>query len=325
MDIANPIYDVVFRYMMNDNRIAKLIISTIIDMEVESLEFNATEKSTFLPKESLTVYRLDFAATVLTPEGEHKKILIEIQKAKFPQDIMRFRRYLGEEYSSRENYIKKKTSRRTSITPIPLLTIYFLGYGLDHTKAPVIRVNRSYVDAVTGEKIVEKEDFIEGLTHDSYVIQIPYLKKNRQSKLLTLLSIFDQNNQTERDSGHILRINENDFSKEYREVIRRLQKAIAEPDVRNTMDMEDEIIEELKDKERVILRERAEKEKERAAKEKFQERFKVERAEKEAERAEKEAERAEKEAERAEKEAERAEKEVALGEIERLKKLLKEK
>jgi len=29
IQIANPIYDVVFKYLMEDNKIAKLIISTI--------------------------------------------------------------------------------------------------------------------------------------------------------------------------------------------------------------------------------------------------------------------------------------------------------
>ncbi len=37
--IANPIYDVVFKYLMEDTEIAKLILSTIIDEEIESLDF----------------------------------------------------------------------------------------------------------------------------------------------------------------------------------------------------------------------------------------------------------------------------------------------
>jgi len=94
MQIANPIYDIVFKYLMEDNKIAKLVISSIIEQEIESLEFRATEGTAELFKKSLTVYRLDFTAKIKTDEGI-KIVLIEMKKAKFPTDIMRFRRYLS--------------------------------------------------------------------------------------------------------------------------------------------------------------------------------------------------------------------------------------
>ncbi|PCI29609.1 MAG: hypothetical protein COB67_03800 [SAR324 cluster bacterium] len=315
MDIANPIYDVVFRYLMNDNRVAKLIISTITGMEIETLEFRATEKISLLEKQALTIYRLDFAASIITKEGKRKKVLIEIQKAKYPQDIMRFRRYLGQEYRDKNNCVKEETSKGTAVKAIPILTIYFLGYSLQHTKAPVIMVNRSYTNAVTGETITEPEDFIESLTHDSYVVQIPYLKHKRQNDLLTVLSIFDQGMQTADGEGHILRIQENDFPEKYHEIIRRLQKAVAEPEVRETMDLEDEIIEDLQDKERMILKERIAKEQAQAEKEE-------ERIAKEQAQAEKEEERIAKEQAQAEQVKERVAKEQALKELEALRKLM---
>jgi len=48
-----------------------------------------------------TVYRLDFSARIKTQNGAVKQVIIEIQKAKFAADIMRFRRYLGEQYKLR--------------------------------------------------------------------------------------------------------------------------------------------------------------------------------------------------------------------------------
>ncbi len=102
MHIANPIYDVVFKYLMEDSKIAKLILSTIIEEEVLNLEFKPQEYTTLLEQPPLTVYRLDFSATIKTPEGS-KNVLIEIQKAKYSSDIVRFRRYLGEHYKNREN------------------------------------------------------------------------------------------------------------------------------------------------------------------------------------------------------------------------------
>lgn len=39
MLIANPIYDVVFKYLMEDNKIAKILISSIIGEDIKQLDF----------------------------------------------------------------------------------------------------------------------------------------------------------------------------------------------------------------------------------------------------------------------------------------------
>jgi len=39
MQIANPIYDVVFKYLMNDSKIAKIMLSSIIGETIEELDF----------------------------------------------------------------------------------------------------------------------------------------------------------------------------------------------------------------------------------------------------------------------------------------------
>jgi hypothetical protein len=60
-----------------------------------------------------------------------------------------------------------------------------------------------YKDLVTGERIHAKESFIESLTHDSYIIQIPQLAKKRRNDLEKLLSIFDQSESID-ETHHIL-------------------------------------------------------------------------------------------------------------------------
>lgn len=50
----------------------------------------------------------------------------------------------------------------------------------------------------------------------------------------------------------ILNINEHYFPEEHRDIIRKLQLAISDEIIQNTMDVEDEIIAELADKERRI-------------------------------------------------------------------------
>jgi hypothetical protein len=249
VQIANPIYDVVFKYMMNDEKVAKLLLSAIIGREVVSLEFRPTEHH-FPVGELLAVMRMDFSARILDENGQQELVILELQKAKLATDIMRFRRYLGEQYGNKENVVREPKPEYPFRKALPIISIYFLGHTLEHTKAPVIRVNRVYTDAATGEQILEKEEFIESLTHDSIIIQIPYLKDRRRTELEQLLTLFDQSNATQ--DRHLLNVNEDDLPERYRPMIRRLQKAIADDAVRQTMEAEDDLIEEFKDYQRLI-------------------------------------------------------------------------
>ena len=246
MYIANPIYDVVFKYLMQNNEIAILILSTILDEEILSLELMPQETAMALENRTFTVYRLDFSARIKTSTGEQRHVVIEIQKAKFAADIMRFRRYLGEQYKKGFSVEGEKVSKAA-----PIISIYFLGYKLDRVTAPVIKVLRSYRDAATGEEILAREEFIESLTHDSFVIQIPYLGPERKTATERLLAVFDQHARVVGDE-HVLDIDEEAYPEEYRQVVRLLNRAVSEPDIRRTMEVEDEILAELEDMERRI-------------------------------------------------------------------------
>ncbi|MCB0521511.1 MAG: hypothetical protein H6577_25220 [Lewinellaceae bacterium] len=281
MLIANPIYDTVFKYMMDDNKVARIFLSAIIGEEIVELELRPTERAYGLDTPSIAVYRLDFAAKIKARSGELKLVLIEIQKAKYPSDIMRFRRYLGYQYADDNNTAKVvMDSGGERYITLPILTIYFLGHKLEHTDAPVIKVNRQCIDVVSGKPLEEKEEFIESLTHDSFIIQIPALKNKRQTELLVLLSVFDQAN---RYSGsHILDVNEEDFPEKFRPIVRRLQMAGSERKIRDTMIGEDDILEGLRMQERTIARQQkilADNQKEIEGKEK-----EIEEKEKEIER-----------------------------------------
>jgi len=168
---------------------------------------------------------------------------------------MRFRNYLAGQYS---NYNNTQTAAIKDIqrrVGIPIISIYFLGHTLDHTDASIIGVNRTYKDLVTGEQITVKESFIESLTHDSYVIQIPQLAKKRRNDLEKLLSIFDQSGCID-DTHHILNINEEGYPEKYRELIRRLQAVIMKPEIRKQMKDEDTVLIEFEDMQREIMRQR---------------------------------------------------------------------
>ena len=197
------------------------------------------------------MYRLDFSATIKTADGL-KQVLIEIQKAKFATDIMRFRGYLGSQYSNKNNTKIGTINNHARRIGIPIIGIYFLGHKLDSTDASIIGVNRTYTDMVTGELLTVRESFIESLTHDSYVIQIPNLVRKRRNDLEKLLSIFDQSTYVDAEH-HILNIKEEDYPEKHRSLIRRLQSAILEPEMRKQMEIEDGILGEFEDMQRQIM------------------------------------------------------------------------
>nr|VFK73893.1 MAG: hypothetical protein BECKUNK1418H_GA0071006_13481 [Candidatus Kentron sp. UNK] len=272
MKIANPIYDVVFKYLMQDNDIARLILSTIIGEEIEALDFLPQETAIALEERSLTVYRLDFSARIRKPDGAARNVIIEIQKAKFAADIMsritNDRRYLGSQYQNKANTYTVTIAGKKIERAMPIISIYFLGYRLDHTSAPAIKVAREYRDLVSGEEIQEREAFIESLTHDSYVIQIPCLHPDRKTDLEWLLGIFDQRLIIS-DDKHILEIEEKSYPEKYRAIVRLLHRATTEPKVKETMEAEDEILRELQDLERRIAgKDKAIEEKDKALGEK---------------------------------------------------------
>ena len=261
MQIANPLYDVVFKYLMEDAKVAKLLISSIIGEEIEELVFRPQEYTSDIDKGriegcsgTLTVYRLDFNARIKTAEGS-RQVLIELQKAKFATDIMRFRNYLSGQYGNYDNTEMAIINDYERRVGIPIISIYFLGHRLDHINASIIGVNRVYRDLVTGDRIDVKESFIESLTHDSYIIQIPQLAKKRRNDLEKLLSIFDQSESID-ETHHILNINEADYPAKYGDLIRRLRSVILEPEIRKQMKDEDIVLLDYEDMQRSLMQQR---------------------------------------------------------------------
>ena len=240
MEIANPIYDVVFKYMMEDNDVAKLLVSSIIGEEVISLELKPqehtkekSEAQSIFP-ENLTVYHLDFSAKVRTSEG-YKVVLIEMQKASVLSDIMRFRGYLGQQYIDEKNCIADKDER---IEAMQIFSIYFLGDDLKICDTPVLSIFPEVMDVATRQIVKTKSEFIDSLNHKCWIVQISCLKKRRRNELELLLSAFDQNNCGE--NKHILTVDENDIPEKYRPLFRRLKMAASSKEVKRLMKKEDD-------------------------------------------------------------------------------------
>jgi hypothetical protein len=187
MVIANPIYDVVFKKMMENDRVAKFFIGTLLDEVIEKVEVLPQELIYENKLSALAVFRLDFIATILTESGEHKKVLIEIQKAKNEVDLMRFRNYLAAQYKKEDEINNVKVA-------LPITTIYILGFKLPEIETACLKVKRDYIDQINKSALTTKSDFVEKLTHDSYIVQVGRITNRYQTKLDKLLSIFEQTN-----------------------------------------------------------------------------------------------------------------------------------
>ena len=246
MRIANPIYDVVFKYMMEDLKVAKTFISAIIGEEVLELKFCPQELTIKYKEDSRTVVRMDFLARIKTPDGK-KAVIIEMQKAQTSFDVKRFRRYIGKQYASSDNIYKDKNKNEHARQ---IYCIFFLGDGVGVPNIPVLTITNLVKDRKTGKEIDLHNEFIESLHHKSWIVQIPYLKKHRRDDLEKLLSIFDQSNIA--DSNYILKVNENDFPEQYRHIIRRLKQAAENEEIEEQMIAEYEILGDFQNLERRI-------------------------------------------------------------------------
>jgi hypothetical protein len=204
---------------------------------------------------------------------------------------------------------------------IPIFTIYILGHHLTNLKhIPIIRIKRQYLAHGTNEVLNEKDPFIEALTHDSIIIQLPALKfKKEKTELEQALTIFDLR------SKHILDVNEEKYPDDYKEILKVLNQALVDSETEKLMSLEDEILEELKIREEQklssenLLQEKLNaKEKELKEKEILLEEEKK-RTEEEKKRAEEKERLLAEEKKRAEEEKKRAEEEKKRAEEEKLK------
>ena len=136
MIIANPIYDVVFKYLLEDVEIARELLSTILGEEIQSLELKPQETATEKSGGGISILRFDFKAIIKNKSGELHKVLIELQKAKKAFDVMRFRRYLRKEDDVLND--KGEPEKR----PLPIISIYFLGFPLNSIQSGVVKISR---------------------------------------------------------------------------------------------------------------------------------------------------------------------------------------
>ena len=126
---------------------------------------------------------------------------------------------------------------------MPIVTIYLLGYDLGVSDEAVLDVCPRVTARRTGTALDADHPFVAGIHHRSHIVQIPRLRGRRRDELERILSIFDQGaTPVARGGAHVLSIDESAYPREYGFVLRQLQRAAAEEDVRRFMDGEDQLL-----------------------------------------------------------------------------------
>ncbi len=234
MVVANPIYDIVFKYLMEDERIARTILSALLKKDVVAVEVRPHEYSDD-NRDSLSVLRIDFGATIREADGKEHLILIELQKTWLDTETLRFRQYLGVHYSNPKNMMDAGKA-------LPMVAVYLLGHKVGDIEVPVLYVSHQSCDY--NDNNVTKglpNSFVDSLTHDSIIVQIPRLHGHINNRLEKVLSIFDQTRRDENDN-RLLKIDDSTYADdtEMERILHRLTMAADDADMRHRMNMEDE-------------------------------------------------------------------------------------
>jgi ABC-type phosphate transport system auxiliary subunit len=241
MKIINPLYDKAFKYLMENNKIAKKVLSVILDKEVT--EVALSQQETILPdeKRGLTLFRLDFKAVIREADGSKKTVLIELQKSKFATDIQRFRAYLGANYLAKKEKVEESVVAEAKSpeyqSNYPIITIYILGYKLDDLPYLAVTVNRDVINSVSKEKINVNSFFIDHLTHQSHIIQVLRLPEKQKTLLEKFLVLFNQAWCT--NQPFILNLQ--NIPEEFADIAKYLQGPVMDDDFRRHLEAEEEL------------------------------------------------------------------------------------
>ena len=194
-------------------------------------------------RSKISLFRLDFSAKIREKDGSEHLILIELQKTWLATETLRFRQYLGTQYLEERNVPEDDNPQGYAY---PMISIYILGHKVGDLKEPVIYVRRHYLDEKSN--IITEgvpDPFIESLTHDTIIVQIPYLNGRTRTRLERLLNVFDQDYRL-KENGHFLEFDEEKLDD-------RLIRAAVAPKVRRSMQVEDEILSEIERRDTEIM------------------------------------------------------------------------
>ncbi len=250
--VFNPIYDTVFKYLVEDERVAKILLGCILDKKIESVAMKSNDHIVTTP-DDLKLLRIDFAATIVKEDGTKEVATIELQKAFEEEEVMRFRKYMGLQISSDNNANKIVKTKRNKekyeiLKPLPIYCIYILGHklGEGYEKA-LIKTKIALVDQ-NGDDVANKgnNDFLNAMLINIAIVQIPFLPVKPKLHVEKMLSIFDQRNK-DKNQKIFIELNDNlSYGEDYEVLVSRLLKCTVNEKLRGDLDFEEEMLRVMK-------------------------------------------------------------------------------
>lgn len=247
--IANPVYDAVFKYLVEDERIAKILLSALLKKEIVKVEIRPHEYSN-VTENAISMFRIDFSALVREEDGKEHLVLIELQKTWVETETLRFRQYLGAQYGSKCNMSEDDKYG------IPMVAVYLMGHRVGDIEEPVLYTSHRSYD-YNGRPVTRglPNPFVESLTHDNIIVQIPLLHGQVNNRLEKILSVFDQT-KANKDDKKTLLIDEDEYAndEEMRYIVHRLTAAAANAQMRQDMNVEDEYYSVIEKRDTALLK-----------------------------------------------------------------------
>lgn len=250
MEVINPIYDTSFKFLMDDEKSAKILLSALLRQKVLTLEPRQQETTSPVDRAGgdITIYRLDYAAHVLTADGREEDVCVEIQKVWLQTELARFRKYLASQYADERNV------QSDGRTPRHIVAIYLLGHNIAETDEPVVYCHGGALTDYYGKPLAVAGEgaFVRSLTHDVIIVQIPRLPDRPRNATERVLSIFDQRRALG-SNRHLMEVPDtHDGGTDVEVLRRRLCEGACTSDMRRKMQLEDEFLWEVQSREEEI-------------------------------------------------------------------------
>jgi len=258
MKIMNPIYDNAFKYLMDNEEIAKIVLSIILDTKVLSLQ-SKPQETPVVQFGDIYLARFDFKAIIRSAQGKEQTVLIEIQKYKSPNPILRFRKYLAQNYMKAETL----TTQNGEVTKtLPIITIYILGFDLPEFSCKAIRIDNNPYDIIGQKNLTVKSKFVELLTHQSFILIAapkPSVVSGK-TRLEKFLNLFLQKLEGDPSNPIIEVETDDDTDDEIKKLITHLNHATLDAEIVRRVDAEKDYLKGIENLENQVENERRQKE-----------------------------------------------------------------
>ena len=235
MKIINPLYDNAFKYLMQNEKIAKRVLEVILNQPILELIHCQQERSELNNRRSFALFRLNSKAIVLDEQGKRQTVQIDLQKSRLNSELVGFQ--LGLWPKSGE-FAHVQASQEKEHYSHSKITIYILGYNITEIPYPAVKIDHSIVNAITNEPLNLHSDFIDKLIHHrSHILQVCHLPQEAHSRLEQFMELFNQDKIAE--EPYFLDLDP--VSEEFSDIARYLNEPLADEKFCRHLRAEDEI------------------------------------------------------------------------------------